>query len=243
MSIFTAEHLDILYACASPDYPKGSCSETPKVQNFVQSKDYGKRFAYTRPSFPGPDNLSNPNDIKKRLEEQNLNRELLEKLKGHYDYVIGTRDKGKILSNVRIEDKGDTFIYSSNVSYVRKEDGKGYIFTYSDGQKNSVVENSSLTYFPSSSDKGPQYYIPGTIPPLEENPAINLSDKNFSCYKANTAERYLPTYTKTLDKSVLTLNGAKPLLIYERTMLGTIRKYLDSKNSLIIISSPKYAEI
>jgi hypothetical protein len=46
MSIFTAEYLDILDACGGLGYSKGSCSETPKVQNFVQSKDNGKRFAY-----------------------------------------------------------------------------------------------------------------------------------------------------------------------------------------------------
>lgn len=241
MSIFAAEYLDILDTCGGPDYPKGSCPEIPKVQNFVQSKDHGKRFAYTKPSFPEPDSLSNPNDIRKRLEGQDLNRELLEKLKGHNDYVVGTRDIGKIFSNVKIE--GDTFTYSSNVSYVRIESGKGYMFTYSEGEKTSVVVNRLLTHFPFSSSKGPQYYIPGIIPPIEGNPAIDLSDKDYSCYKANTSDRHLPSYTKNLDKSVLTLNGAKPLLIYEGNMLKTIRKYLDSKNSLIIVSSPKNAEI
>jgi hypothetical protein len=133
ISIFRAEYQDILDVCGGPDYSKGSCSETPKVQNFVQSKDHSKGYAYTKPSIPTPDSLSNSNDIKKRLEEQKLNRELLEKLKGHYDYVIGIRDKGKILYNGWIE--GDILKYNPNVSYVKTEDGKGYIFTYSDKEK------------------------------------------------------------------------------------------------------------
>ena len=231
----------MLDVCGGLDYSKGSCSETPKVQNFVQSKDHGKRYAYTKPSIPAPDSLSNPNDIRKRLEEQKLHREFLEKLKGHYDYVTGTRDKGKILYNGWIEE--EIFKYNPNVSYVKTEDGKGHIFTYSDKERNLTVENKVLTHFPSSSSKGPQYYIPGIIPPVGGDPVINLSDKDFSCYRANTAERHNTNFIRNLDRSVLTLNGANPLLLYERNMLAIIRKYLDSKNSLIIISSPKNTEI
>lgn len=42
---------------------------------------------------------------------------------------------------------------------------------------------------------------------------------------------------------MLTLNGAKPLWISEGNMLPAIKKYMDSKNCIIILLSPKNEEI